>query len=413
MANQVSLINRLSSSQYLRESCFYVGLQQVTQICVSVSQVWVLAHYLPRESYGIWGYAAALAALASVFTLPGITRVITYGAAREQDGVLMAGVKLRLFFGFLTSGALLVMAVGHNLSARQDAAAILLFAGLFMPAQQAFDSMEAFLTGQGKFRVIFFRRLVAQSTLVTALWLGALGTGSVVVCGAILYGGGFLVSGILFLVLLKYRRNTDLPENFRSMTIQFSLQSIGTTISRSVERPLLSALVGFHELAAYNLALAAQFPVSFGRLADRILISRLARPQSSFLVSDIVRSMGLSFAIGWPAYLFMTSVVSLVVPLLLPKYGDAVPIIRILLLQIPFAWGAKPGMSWLMAHPGNHHWYHGLVWGTIIFRIVFITAGAFLDGVIGVAWGWVAVEFLSFFMILIVLLFKKGRSSNE
>ncbi|MBF0367850.1 MAG: hypothetical protein HQL52_00175 [Magnetococcales bacterium] len=404
MPSPLPLIKRLVRSQYLRQSGLYVGLQQLSQITIGLLQVWVLATHLPRDAYGVWGYSAAFAGMATIFTLPGVSHVITYGAAHGQDGVLVAGVRLRLKFGVLTSLTLLVLAAAHYHSGRIDAAWLLFFAALFLPAQQAFDGVDAFLTGLGNFRALFFRRLAAQGFMVVALWLGAAMTGSVVVCGGILYGGGVVVSGGLFLSLLKLRRNREMPDNFKGMIKQFSLQSIGATLSRSMERPLLSAFVGFKELAAYNLAMTAQFPVSFGRLVDRILISRLARSKGQLERRQVLLGMGLLFGVGLPAYVLMVAVVRVLVPWILPHYGDAVPLIEILLLQAPFAWGAKPGMSWLLAHQENHRWHHRIVWGIIVARVGFISAGAWGFGMMGVAWAWVGVEGLTFLAVLGVLL---------
>ncbi len=399
-----SLLKRIWHSRYFRESTFYVGLQQMVQVFIGLLQVWVLAHYLPRDAYGIWGYTAAFAGMASIFTLPGVNQVITYGAARQLDGVLLTGLRLRLRFGLLASLTLLIIAAGHLAVDRWQAAVLLLLAALFLPAQQAFDGIEAFLTGLGNFKALFFRRLAAQGGMLLALWIGAASSGSLLVCGSILYGGGLLISVTLYVMLLKYRRNDLLPDDFKGMIRQFSLQSVGSTISRSMERPLLSLFVGFHEMAAYNLALTAQFPVSFGRLVDRILISRLAKPEEGITLEQVRWGMWMLFAIGWPAWLLMVLVVRILVPWILPHYGDAVPLIEVLLLQVPFAWAAKPGLSWLLARPENHRWYHRLVWGIILTRMALITIGAWSGGLMGVARAWVAVEVLTFLAVLAVLM---------
>ena len=413
-----ALWQRLWRSRYLRESALYVGLQQVVQVAIGLFQVWALARYLPRDAYGIWGYTAAFAGMASIFTLPGVNQVVTYGAVHRQDGVLLAGLRLRLTFGLLATAALLIAAAVHHLSGREQAAVILLLAALFMPAQQAFDGIEAFLTGLGNFRALFWRRLAAQGSLAVGLWLGAANTGSVLVCAAILYGGGLLISAALFVWLLKLRRNRDLPENFKTMVQRFSLQSVGATISRSMERPVLSAFIGFHELAAYNLALTAQFPVSFGRLVERILISRLGggrgggAGRGGVTAGQIRQGMWLLFALGWPAWWALVLAVGYIVPWILPNYADAVPIIEILLLQAPFAWGAKPGLSWLLARTENHRWYHRIVWGIIVTRIVLISLGAWWAGIRGVAWAWVTVEALTFGAVMAVLMVVRGEAAD-
>ena len=400
MVNHKSLLHRLWHSPYLRQSSFFVGLQMVTQILFSMLQVWALAHYLPRESYGIWGYCGALAGIATIFTLPGMGQVITYGAAQQQDGVLVAAVKVRLTFGLLSSLALLCLAIGHYYAGRQDAAIMLLFAALFLPAQLAFDSVDAFLTGQGNFKTLFWRRIITQGGIALAIWIGAAISGALWVCAFILYGGGLLVSAALFVPLLQQRRNHIMPDNFKQLSQRFSLQSIGSTISYSMERPLLSAFVSFNEIAAYNLAMTAQLAVGFGRVVDRIFVSRLANRQLGISITQVQWGMWVLFVVGALASMVVIMVVRYLLPLILPHYQDAVPLMSIVLLQMPFVWSSSLGISWLIAQPQNHLWYHRIIWGTLLGRILFLTIGALTGGVLGVIWAWVILEGCHFLAVM-------------
>ena len=113
MSNK-GIILALSKSTYLKESAIFTGLQEAIHLITGLIQVWVLARFLPRDDYGIWGYCAAFGGMACVFTLPGITQSITYGAAHKKDGALWAGVKLRLRFGMLATIALLLFVMSES-----------------------------------------------------------------------------------------------------------------------------------------------------------------------------------------------------------------------------------------------------------------------------------------------------------
>ncbi|MBF0182210.1 MAG: hypothetical protein HQM03_19515 [Magnetococcales bacterium] len=391
-----SLLLRLWRSPYLWQSGGYVGVQMVMQAVLGTLQVWALANHLPREGYGVWGYCAALAGIVTVFTLPGMGQVITYGAARGMDGVLWAGVKIRLTFGLLSSLALFGMAGAHLYTGERQSAGLLFLAGLFLPSQMAFDSVEPFLTGQGRFRALFWRRLIAQGSIAMAIWIGAAWTGSLWVCGLIMHGGGFLISLLLFKNLLRYRRNTLLPDDFAGLSRQFSLQSIGNAIGYNMERPLLAGLVGFEAMAAYNLALAAQLPVGMGRLVDRIVVSRLANRELGVSPAQVRWGMWMLFGLGGAGYLMLVQLIRWLVPWILPGYLDAILLIEILLLQMPFTWANSLGMSWLLARPENHAWYHRVTWVVLVARIVSIVAGALLGGIPGVCWAWVVLEACQF-----------------
>lgn len=402
---------RLFGSRYLRESVFFVGLQQMFQVAIGLFQMWVLTATLSRVEYGIWGYVAALVAMATIFTLPGVNQAITYGAIYGQHGVLLAGMRWRLRYGLISTLVLLILAGTHLYTNQSQAAALLLIAALFMPIFQSLESVDAFLTGLGNFRALFWRKVVLHGGLALLLWGGAVTFGSLWVCGLIVYGGGAVMSGLLFVSLLKYRRNDLLPDGFRGLAGKLSLQSVGSTISHSMERPLLSQFVGFGEMAAYNVALTAQIPVSYGRLIERILISRLGKGEGGINRSWVWYGTWLLFGLGWPAWLVMVVGVRWLMPILFPGYVDAIPLMEILLLQTPFAWGAKPGLSWFLARPQTHVWYHRFAWGIIMARIFFITLGVWFGGMWGVVWAWVGVEGLTFLAVVIVL-FSVGRERS-
>ncbi|MBF0183206.1 MAG: oligosaccharide flippase family protein [Magnetococcales bacterium] len=403
MINHRGMLQRLWHSPYLRQSSFYSGAQMGAQIVLGMGQIWALANYLPRESYGWWGYCAGITGLVSIFTLPGMGQMITYGAARQMDGVLWAGVRIRLRFGILATLLLLAIAVWHRQTGQETVFFMLLLAALFLPAQLALDSMDAYLHGAGLFRALFFRRLLAQGILALAIAVAAWSTGSVLICALLLYGGGLLITLLLFLTLLPKRRNHLLPDDFLSLSRQFSLQSIGTAIGYNMERPLLSRFISFEEMAAYNLALAAQLAVGIGRLVDRILISRLANPRCGVEVSQVRWGMQLLFILGATGYLLLSLLLSWLLPMLLPHYGDALPLIYILLLQMPFAWANSLGMSWLLARPEHHPYYHRVTWLIMTLRILLLTAGAFLAASRGVAWAWVLLEAGQFLAVYLLL----------
>ncbi|MBF0096442.1 MAG: oligosaccharide flippase family protein [Magnetococcales bacterium] len=396
---QRALWHRLWHSPYLWRSSFYSGAQMAVQILLGMGQIWALANYLPRASYGIWGYCAGITGLVSIFTLPGMGQMITYGAARQMDGVLWAGVRIRLQFGVVASLLLLAIAAWHWQTEQRETAGMLLLAAFFLPAQLALDSMDAYLNGTGNFKALFWRRLLAQGTLAVAVALAAWYSRSLLLCALLLYGGGFLLSLLLFLSLLPQRRNRDLPENFLSLSRQFSLQSIGNTIGYNMERPLLARFISFEEMAAYNLALAAQLAVGMGRLVDRILISRLADPSRGVTITQVRWGMQVLFVLGGLGYLVLLFLLQQLLPLLLPHYVDALPIMAILLLQMPFTWSTSLGLSWLLARPEHHPYYHRVTWLIMVARILLLSAGAVLAGSQGLAWAWVVLECGQFFMV--------------
>jgi O-antigen/teichoic acid export membrane protein len=409
------LIKRLYNSSYIWGSSTFATLQEGVHFTTGMMQVWAMTYWLPREDYGIWGYCASLLGMASILTLPGVNQVIAFGASRVEDGVLWKATRIRLVFGLLASVALWIMAIAHLWMGRTKAAYLLIIMGFSAPFQQAFESVDSYLMGSGNFRALFYRRLVMQTTLAIGVSLTAWATRSIVLCGTVLYGAGLILNGIIYIHIYKLRRNDVLPSSFTSMVRHFTAQSVGSVVSKSMERPLLSGYVTFGELAAYNLSQAALLPVGMGRLIDRILFSRLARSHDAIAVRTVLTGSWLLFLVGWPVYGVCALAVHLLVPIVLPHYQDSVPLAVILLLQLPFVWASKPGTSLLLARPGSHHIYHRLVWGIILGRLLFVLTGVVLAGMTGAAWGWVAVESITFVVMIVILnsLASAGESGSS
>ncbi len=390
------VLSRIIRSKYLRESAACAGGIEVSLAVFGVLQTLALGFWLPREEYGIWGYTAGAVGLAGVLTFPGMAQAVIYGAAHGQDGCLWRGTRIRLLGGAASSAVLLSLAGFHAWAGRKDIAAVLAVCGVLAPTFQALETMDAFLMGRGDFRSLLARRIATGAGTCAAVAVAAWGTGSVLWCCAAFYSAGLVLTGLLFLRALGMRANRAVPENFGSMIRQFAAQSAAAAATNHFERPLLKAFVSFEDLAAYNMARAMLLPVGFGRLVDRILVSRLARREDAVDIPTVMRGMWLMFAAGALAYAVCAAGVWLLVPVILPGYSDCVPLAAVLLSQMPFAWGARPGMSLLLAR-GEHHWlYHRVVWAGYAIRAVFVASGCAAAGMYGAAGGWVAAEAANF-----------------
>ncbi|MCX7806278.1 MAG: hypothetical protein N3A38_13985, partial [Planctomycetota bacterium] len=362
------MLLRIIRSKYLRESALYAGGIEVSLAVFGVLQTLALGIWLPREGYGIWGYVAGMVGMAGVFTIPGIAHVVIYGAAHGQDGCLWHGTRIRLLGGAVSSVFLLAIAGFHALAGRKDIALVLAIAGIFAPALQALDTMDAFLMGRGDFRSLFARRIACGASTSGAVALAAWGTSSVLWCYVAFCLAGAILTGSLFIRAMSMRSNRAVPENFGPLTRRFAAQSAAASLTNHFERPLLKTLVSFEELAAYNMAKALLLPVGFGRLVDQILVSRLARREYAVDVSTVMRGMWFMLAAGALAWGACTAGIWLLVPVLLPRYEDCIPLATVLLSQMPFAWGARPGMSLLLARGEHHGAYHRLVWAGDVIR---------------------------------------------
>jgi len=210
----------------------------------------------------------------------------------------------------------------------------------------------------------------------------------------------------------RFRRNDTVPKGFSGLARHLGWQSVVSVATRNLERPILSAFMPFSALAAYNLAQAAMIPVGLGRLIDRILFSRLARQENAVPTRMVIQASLLVFALAWPIYAVLALGVWFVVPWLFPNYHDSLLLITILLLQLPFSWASKPGVSLLLARKEHHFWYYWLVWGILAVRLPAILGGLALAGLTGVAWAWTAVEIATFVAVLAMLYRLKGPTAS-
>lgn len=406
-----TFLSRLVNSTYWKTNTSLIVIQMSLAGLVGLCQVWALATFLSREELGYWGYCAAIVAIASIFCLPGSSQALAYASAHKLDGALSQTVRLRLKWGVLCSGSLAAMAAIHYINNQFTLAAMLGIAAVFVPIQLATDSADAYLTGRGEFRIAFVRKVCSYATLCIAIIATAALLREVVACTLVNYIGGAIIN-ILFLHMTKPMiRNNFRHDELGKMNLRFGVLSTVSLISTNIERPVLGTLVGFSQLATYQVARTSAFPVSFGRVVEKLLLSRLvARTDRTNVMKDIIAGASLLFVGGWFAYAVLCALAYALISTFLPSYHDALPLMYIMLLQLPFNWAAKPIQSWLYADRRYHRSYWILAYTLPASRLPLLLGGAFLGGTYGAAWGWILSE-IAFFLVATYLIAAENKTS--
>ncbi|HEX2543903.1 MAG TPA: oligosaccharide flippase family protein [Ramlibacter sp.] len=409
-----AFLHRLVRSPYWRTNTPLIIVQMGMAGLVGLCQMWALATYLPQEELGYWGYAAAIVAMASIFSLPGSSQALSYAAAHQMDGALRQTFTLRLKWGTLCGLSLALLAGFHHLSGHPTLAAMLAIAAVFVPVQLAADSADAYLAGRGEFRIAFVRKVVSYAGLSALVILTAAWFRDVLVCTLVNYLAGTLVNLAFMHLTQPLLRNHRRHDGLNGMNVRFGGLSMLSVVSANLERPVLGALAGFHQLATYQVARTAMFPVSFGRVVEKLLLSRLAgRSDRHRVLRDIVTGASLLFVSGWFVYAALCLVFQFLVTRFLPNYHDALALMYVLLLQLPFNWAAKPIQSWLYADQQHHRCYWFLSYTLPVSRLPLLLGGALLGGVAGAAWGWVLCEALFFFVAIFMLIVGRHAIARE
>ncbi|MDD4902661.1 MAG: oligosaccharide flippase family protein [Patescibacteria group bacterium] len=324
---------------YAAKGGFWITFEKITFNALGAVSIIAFANLLSRESYGIYQYILSVAAMFSIFNLPGVDTALTFSVAAGREGSYFDAFKSKLKFGLIATLVSLSFSVYYFWHGNSVLGLSFAMVGVFLPIVEALYLYNSFLLGKKQFKHYssnnIAEKIICSSLIIIALFF----TKSVPLIILAFYVPRMLIR-IYFII--KYWRLFPPNKEKDSAVIGFgkhlTIMNVLGIVSSQIDNILVFQWLGAAPAAIYAFAIT---PIS--KMQDFIMgnINSLAMPkvgEKSEL--DLKRIIPKKVARLTLLILPLVAVYILAAPfifkILLPQYAPAVIYTQILSLTLLF-----------------------------------------------------------------------------
>jgi len=314
---------------YLASGGFWITIGQAVSSISALALAIAFANLAPQETYGTYKYLLSLAAIFSIFTLPGMNSAIAQAVAKGDDSIVRPALRSRIQWSML--GTLISFAGGlyYFINGNVELGSALILIGVTIPFFDTFTLYNGYLTGKKNFKTETTYHLLSQTISVIFIIVTIFLTKNVL----LILLAYFMPLAIVRFFIFK-RTTHALPPISKDKKIDISygkhLSAINIlgVIASNVDKILLWKLLGPVQLAIYSFAVAIpeQARGPFKGLSNIALPKFAAQPPGSIQLT--FRSFWYTFLM----YIILLFIVSMayiaiaptVFKILFPNYLESV-----------------------------------------------------------------------------------------
>lgn len=400
---------------YLASGGFWLSVGQIISTLSILALAVAFANLVPPETYGTYKYLLAVAAIFSLFTLPGMNTAIARSVARGDRSTVRTATKMRIIWGLL--GTIVAIAGGayYFANGNVELAIALILIGAFLPIFDTYTLYNAYLTGIKNFKKQSLFYFVSQGLSTLLLITVLIFTNNVLL---LLLAYFIPLTAIRFLFYKKTEKEFTFMAPDKE-TIRYgkhlSFLDIFGIVAGNIDKVLLWKFLGPTQLAIYAFAVAIPEQIK-GPLKG---VSSVALPKFATQAPEHVRLFFRSFWYKVGVYSFLLFIISLiyigVAPLLFkvlfPSYLESVLYSQILALSL-FTGAQSIPAALLSAHKRTRTQYI-LATTRAMIQIILLIVLVSQFGIMGVIIAIVVTNVFNFISTIVAVIFEPLWSSQK
>lgn len=323
---------------YLAHGGFWLTVGQVVSTLSTLTLAIAFANLVPSETYGTYKYLLAVAAIFSIFTLPGMNTAIARSVARGDRSTVRTATKMRIVWSFLGTITTFTGSAYYFVNGNGELAAALALIGVFLPVFDTYTLYNAYLTGTQNFKKQSLFYLISQGLSTLLLTVALVFTNNILI---LLLAYFIPLTTIRFFLYKKIEKQFTFSAPDKE-TLGYgkhlSFLDVFGIVAGNIDKVLLWKFLGPAQLAIYAFAVAIPEQIK-GPLKG---ISSVALPKFSIQTPEHIRVFYRSFwykVVVYSGILFIISfiyigVAPLIFKLLFPSYLESVIYSQVLALSL-------------------------------------------------------------------------------
>lgn len=294
---------------------------------VSLGVSMLIAAFVPKETFGIYRYVIAVAAVAAALSLSGMNNAVTRAVALGREGSFARSLPLQARFALLQAMALASVAGYYFFMGNASYGIALTVVAILAPASGVLNTYTAYLAGKKDFgRLAWWK---AQGGILQAAALtAAIFTTPTVLGLVIAYFLTSLAANALFTwrIFRKLKPNREYEPSDMTYGKHLSVMNAANVIATQFDALLIYHLLGPVSLAIYSFAILIPDRLrSFTSFLPNVALPKLAARSAR----DLRASMGRRLLIATTGTATVAAVYAVASPLFFsiffPQYLESVP----------------------------------------------------------------------------------------
>ncbi len=363
----------------------WVGVNYSTSVLRGITTTFLLARWLPAETFGAFRYVIAIYGLASIFSFSSYNSGVIRGVAANDTETAWAAGKQMIKYSFIGSSVIIGAGIERLWNGEATIATCIFVSSLFFPFASASSLYGSVLTGSRKIDTLSKHHSMNNILFILVFLLSLyLGRKNLVVITLAFFGVDVILKSLLTLYHLSKLERRGSAAKHLELGSQLSAMGIAQAFAHQIDQFIIQRFFGYTALANYNIAiLIPEQIIDFIKGFSGILLQRKTEEPLNERAS--IQSTRKQMMYFFYCTALLVGVYALAAPpfikLFFPKYTSQI------IPTIVYAFGiigtaSSIGFAWMQArHRIKDLWRFSLVNGTL--QIVLTTMLTPLFGSMG------------------------------
>jgi len=392
---------------YIAKGGFWITFEKIAFNTLGAISIIAFANLMSREDYGIYQYVLSMAAMFSIFMLPGIDTAITFSVAAGYEGSYIKALKTKLKFGITACLVSLSFSIYYFWHGNSILGLSFAIVSILVPLVESLYLYNAFLLGKKQFKHYSSNNIVEKIISSSLIIITLLLTKSIPLIILSFYFPRIIIR---FYFIIKYWRMFPPNQKKNPAVINFgkhlTVMNILGIVASQIDDILIFQWLGAAPAAIYAFAAA---PIT--KIQDFIMgnVNSLAIPKAgekseTDLKKIIPKKVLRLTLLVLPIVVGYILLAPFVFKIILPKYAPAIIYTQVLSLILFFQSKSLFSIA-LTAKGKKKELYIANTIIPIIKIVLFLTLLPFF-GIWGMIFSLIFTEGLSW--IILAILFKKS-----
>jgi len=322
---------------YVAKAGFWWIFGRIGIFSIAFLTMIAFAHWLPKETFGVYRYILSLTGILVIFSLPGMNTALIRAVSRGYEGMLSLCCKEKFKWGTIGSGICFLVSLWYFWHQNFILGLSFFIAAIFLPFLNSFDLFIYFWQGKKRFdlqsKYLILLRFFNALILIPVIFF----TDNLVLIVLAYFGAFTFFSAIFFKITSKVVKNQETDRETFSFGKHLTLMGGAPIFSQHIDKIIIWQFLGPLPVAIYSFA---QIPIL--RIHELIPIFPLALPKLSErnvreIKKELFKKFLKLFLVSIPLALFFILIAPFLYRTFFPVYLESVPYFQALALTLILA----------------------------------------------------------------------------